>query len=165
MKFNIRSNEGFTLLEVITVLAVLGIMAVLVVNRATRFDAEVYTGADALKSHIRYAQTVAMNANEGAGITYDSGGNQYWMYRGTETTNIMLLPDDAQFATADRKIDLDAKKITFNQNFTVYFDNRGIPHAPNSTTKMAHPLSIQVSAKSGGNLQSVMIHPLTGYVP
>ncbi len=158
------NSKGFTFLEIIVVLIVLGIMAVLVVNRASSFNAEVYAGADALKSHIRYAQTVAMNTNEGAGITYDPATNQYWMYRGTDPTNVMLLPDDAQFATADRKIDLDAKNIRINQGFRVYFNNRGIPHDGNSAMLM-FSLALRVSANTGGPSKDITIYPLTGYVP
>ena len=160
----VKNSKGFTFLEVIVVLVVLGILAVLVVNRASSFDAEVYAGADALKSHIRYAQTMAMNANEGAGIAYDSTTNQYWLYRGTDPSNVMLLPDDAQFANADRKINLNAKKIKINQGFNVYFSNRGAPYTP-FPTRMTHSLTLRITAKNNGTFKDIMIHPLTGYVP
>ena len=160
----ISNSKGFTFLEVIAVLVVLGIMAVLVVNRSSNFGAEVYAGADALKSHIRYAQTVAMNTNEGAGIAYDSAANQYWLYRGTDPTNVMLLPDDAQFATADRKIDLNAKKIKINQGFNVYFNNQGIPHDGNSAILM-FDLALRVNSINDGPFKDITIHPLTGYMP
>lgn len=163
---SMNNSKGFTFLEVIVVLIFLGIMAILVVNRASSLNAEIYAGADALKAHIRYAQTVAMNTHEGAGIAYDSATNQYWMYRGNDETNVMLLPDDAQFTTADRKIDLNAKKIRVNQGFNVYFNNRGVPYEHEQfPTMMTQPLKLSVTAKSDGTSKAISIEPLTGYVP
>lgn len=171
MRKRFNAQGGFTLFEVITVLLILGILSAIVINRWTNLDVEVYTGMDALKTHLRYAQTQAMNrdpnssGNTVMGITYDSSANQYWLFRGTNTSDILLLPDDAQFATADRKINLNLKKIKLTGNFPIYFDDRGIPYSSYPNTPLASAQTISVSGISGSPSLNVTITSRTGFVP
>jgi MSHA pilin protein MshC len=170
------TQHGFTLLEIIAVLVILGILAAVIFSRFTSFDAEVYTGADALKTHLRYAQTQAMNRDPNAGgetimgITYDVSANQYWLFRGTNKADIQLLPDDAQYAASDRKIDLNAKQIRLDSAFTIYFDDHGIPYSVYvnaiKNVPLANVQTIMVTGASGGAPSvSVTITPKTGFVP
>jgi prepilin-type N-terminal cleavage/methylation domain-containing protein len=167
------TQNGFTLLEIIAVLAVMAILTAIAISRATNFDAEVQGGADTLKTHLRYAQTMAMNTNPSAGLNvwgmnYNAGTNQYWMFQGTDpNSNIIFLPDDEQYVSGDRKINLNSKKITLTGSFPVYFDNRGIPYTaytnPTTNTPLAANLTITVSG--GSTTVNVTVTPFTGYVP
>jgi len=56
-----KTQDGFTLIEIISVLVVLGLLVAVVVSRMTNYDTEVRMGTDVLKEHLRYAQTKAMN--------------------------------------------------------------------------------------------------------
>ena len=172
-----KTQDGFTLIEIISILVILGILVAVVVSRMTNYDVAVYTGADALKSHLRYAQTMAMNKDPNVptasptetimGIKYD-GASNYWLFKGIDTTNILLLPDDSRYITSNRKIDLAAKKITFGSGFTIYFDNHGIPYTTytdSTSTPMTTALTISVTSLSGGSSKSVTITPLTGFIP
>ena len=162
------SQKGFTFLELIALLVILGIMAVVAVNRATNHDTEVITGADVLKAHIRYAQTMAMNSNPNAGDETVWGiscsGSSYWLFRGTTPgADIIRLPDDEKYINGDRTINLTEKKISVT-SFTVFFDNRGIPYFPFGT--QWPDTAITVSPASGsGTTVAVNITPFTGYVP
>ncbi|HDQ04585.1 MAG TPA: type II secretion system protein [Deltaproteobacteria bacterium] len=165
-----KSQKGFTFLELIAVLIILGILAAVAVTRATNFDVEVVTGADTLKSHLRYAQTMAMNSNPNApadqtvwGISCD--GTSYWLFNGTDSgDNIMRLPEDDSYIDANRRINLAAKKISVS-GFTVFFDNRGIPYSAYPGTPLASDLTISVSPIGGGTNVNINIKPLTGYMP
>jgi Tfp pilus assembly protein FimT len=169
-----KTEKGFTILEIIAILVVMAILSVIAVSRSFNYDVEVYSGADTLRTHLRYAQTTAMNTNPSGGlniwgINYDSGANQYWMFQGINpNNNITFLPEDTQYSSADRKINLNPKKITLSSNFLIYFDNRGIPYTAytNATTntRLASTLTISVSPISGGTTVNVTITPLTGYV-
>jgi MSHA pilin protein MshC len=169
----IGTEKGFTLLEIIAILVILGILAVVVVSRTTSMNAEVYTGADTLKTHLRYAQTVAMNKDPNvvggftvAGISYDAGANQYWLFSGVNpSANIMLLPDDARFTDASRKINLNDKKIRFDRGFTIYFNNRGIPYVSYPLALLMTDFTVTVSGLSGGATRVVQITPETGFIP
>jgi prepilin-type N-terminal cleavage/methylation domain-containing protein len=58
----IRNNRGFTLIEVIAVLVILAILAAVAISRSTATEeANLKAGIDTLKSHLRYAQNLAMN--------------------------------------------------------------------------------------------------------
>jgi prepilin-type N-terminal cleavage/methylation domain-containing protein len=170
-----KTKDGFTLIEVISVLLILGILVAVVVSRLTNFDMEVYTGADALKTHLRYAQTMAMNKDPNTGtetimgINYDAGANQYWLFKGTNTSDIKSLPDKSQYVTGNLKIDLAAKKIKLDSGFTIYFDKHGIPYtaytSSTANTPLTNPLLISVTALSGSSSNSVTITPLTGFIP
>jgi prepilin-type N-terminal cleavage/methylation domain-containing protein len=172
-----KTQNGFTLIEIISVLVILGILVVVAVSRMSNHDVAVYTGADALKAHLRYAQTMAMNKDPNTsantetimGINYDAGTNQYWLFKGINTSDIIFLPDDSKYITGDRKIDLTAKKITLGSGFTIYFDNHGIPYTlytdSTTNTPLANALTISVTALSGGSSKSLTITPQTGFIP
>jgi MSHA pilin protein MshC len=58
----IRSNRGFTLIEVIAVLVILAILAAVAISRGTATDAaNLQSEINTLKAHLRYAQYLAMN--------------------------------------------------------------------------------------------------------
>lgn len=170
-----NKEKGFTLLEIIATLVVMGILAAIAVSRATNFNTEVYAGADTLRTTLRYAQTTAMNTNPIAGlniwgINYDLGTNQYWLFQGPNpNNNITLLPESAQYATVNRKIDLNTKRIKFTAAFTIYFDDRGIPYTAytdtTTNTPLANNLIINVQPLNSAvpNI-AVTITPLTGYI-
>ncbi len=170
MRKRIKTQNGFTLLEIIAILVILGILSAVVAVRSNSFDAEVYTGAEMLKTHLRYAQTQAMNRNPNAnedsetfmGIYYDSGTNQYWMFRGVNPNNVELLPDDLQYTTAERKISLTEKKIRFGATFIICFNSRGIPYRT-PVEKLAAPMTIVVTG--GNSSKTVSITPETGFIP
>jgi len=171
----LNSPDGFTLLEVVAVLVIVGILSAIVLNRWTSFDAEVYSGASALKTHLRYAQAQAMNKDPNVGqntimgIKYDSSSNQYWLFQGVTTTDIQFLPDDMKYLTSTRTIDLNLKKIKLNAGFVIYFDDRGIPYDSYTDATNNSPLSalkiIVVSATDGSQTVSININPQTGYIP
>jgi prepilin-type N-terminal cleavage/methylation domain-containing protein len=177
----IRQNEkGFTFLEILTVLIIMGIMAAIAIGRTVNYDAEVYAGADTLKSHLRYAQTSAMNSNPDADGTAPIWGikgsvGSYWLFKGTNPDsidNIYRLAEEDSFVGADKKIDLAAKKIklSFTGNFTIFFDDRGIPYTSYTSATDNTPLTanmrINVKPLSADTPSiPVDITPFTGYVP
>jgi MSHA pilin protein MshC len=173
-----KKENGFTLLEIISVLVIMGILAVIAVSRSVNYDTQVYAGADVLKSHLRYAQTLAMNSNPAAiGVPVIWGisgtGGSYWLFRGinpADTNSYMRLPEDDTFINADRTINLTAKKIKFTTGFTIYFDNSGIPYTAYTDTTTNTPLgntmtiNVQPLNATTPNI-AVTITSLTGYIP
>lgn len=169
-----RTATGFTLVEVVVILLILSILTAVAVSRARDYNVEVRSGIDALKSHLRYAQTVAMNYNPQAGEVVwgiKGSGSKYWLFQGTgQNEDIkILLPEDSQFITVNREVELSAKKISLDADFKVYFDGYGIPYTAYATstnnTQLASNLQICMSATRGSGHQCLTITPRTGYIP
>lgn len=172
-----KKENGFTLIEIISVIIMIGILAVIAVSRTVNYEAEAYAGADALKSHLRYAQTMAMNTNPSAGTMSVWGisgtANSYWLFEGTnpaDADSYSRPPEEDSFINDDRTVNLTKKKIKLSGSFTIYFDNRGIPYSSytneTSNTPLASALTINVQPLNSSTPSvPVTITPLTGYVP
>jgi len=167
-------NNGFSLMEIVSVLVVIGILAAVAVSRFTNYDAEVHTGVDALKEHLRYAQTMAMHSNptdiDQTTTTYgiQCASNSYWLFKGTDTADAIFLPEEEKFVS-NRKINLTSKKIRVS-DFTIYFDNRGIPYSAytniTANTPLSAPVAVYVQPLTAAAPKiAVTITPLTGYIP
>ncbi|HQG81602.1 MAG TPA: prepilin-type N-terminal cleavage/methylation domain-containing protein [Smithellaceae bacterium] len=168
-EFNL-SQKGFAFWEIVLALIILGILAAVAASRINNFDAEVVTGADTLKVHLRYAQTMAMNSNPDAGDETVWGiscsGGSYWLFRGTDPdADIIRLPDDEKYLNADDStINLNKKRITVS-DFTVFFDERGISYADYPATPWPGTI-IEVKPSNGnGFTVNIEVTPFTGYVP
>jgi MSHA pilin protein MshC len=174
-----KKESGFTLLEIIAVLVVMGILAVIAVSRSVNYNAEVYGGADVLKSHLRYAQTSAMNYSPtatGVPVIWGISGNanSYWLFRGTnpvDPSSFIRLPENDTYIDADRTINLTTKKIklVFPGGSTIYFDNRGIPYtaytSATTNTPLGNTMQINVQPLNAATPNiAVTITPLTGYI-
>ena len=174
-----KKENGFTLLEIISILIILGILAAVAVSRSVNFNAEVFSGADALKAHLRYAQTLAMNSyvdyfdpGTGASSSLPSGigcnGTSYWLFKDTNIANTAnwRLPEDEQYINADNTINLASKKISVGA-FTIFFDKRGIPYTAYTSETVNTPLTIPlvIAVTAGGTTSNVTVTPLTGYIP
>lgn len=170
MRKTSKKEYGFTLIETIAILVILGILIAVAVSRSTNFDSEVFTGTDALKNHLRYAQTMAMNYNPQAGETsaiwgISCDGAKYWLFQGTDTTNHIRLPDDEQYIDSDRTINLGRKKISVS-SFTVYFDDYGIPYSAYANPTTNTPLaSLTITVSSGSSSKNITVTPMTGFIP
>ena len=91
MKRSIANEElpvnGFTTIEVIAVLIIVGVIAAVVVSRFTGTSTySVPSVAEQLKNHLRYAQTRAMNSNVIWGIHFIDS-THYTIFKDADTTH------------------------------------------------------------------------------
>ncbi len=85
-------RSGFTLLELITVILILGVMASFVAIKFLNINtASLNSETDVVKSHLRYAQSRAMNTNTIWGINISST-TQYSLFQNGSTSDIVRLP-------------------------------------------------------------------------
>ena len=77
-----------------------------------------------------------------------------------------MLPDHQRYNTGnDGKLDLSEKKISITE-FTVFFDERGIPYSSYDTTPYALDLVINVTpAGEAGPVETITVTPHTGFIP
>ena len=156
MNITFKKNRGFTMLEVIVVLIILGIITAFVVSRSTNISAELSSETGIIKTHLRYAQCMAL-ANDiySWRITLSSGSPDYYTLSkinksdSTETNPINLPNEDSPTHTLPSGI-----SITSGLG-TVTFDEWG---SPGTTTQ-----SITLS-DGAGNSETITITKNTGFI-
>ncbi len=138
-------NRGFTLIEVISVLVLLGILAAVMVNRSLDNSADVAGEVEVVKGHLRFAQMKAMNSDTTWGISF--AGSSYTLQK-NGLTSAMPLPgqNSATYNLAKGTVSSTTNPVVFNQ--------WGTPGA-----------AITVTVNIGTNSQSFTIAQNTGFIP
>lgn len=118
----IKSQNGFTLIEIIAVLLLIGIVSVVIAVRM--FDTQDYDLASQLevvKSHLRYAQSKAMSSGSSWGINFSSTQTYYLFDANAPATPVIMLGEKnalVNLGAGDKKSALTItsapQTITFN---------------------------------------------------
>lgn len=150
LKRSPSGSVGFTLIEVVAVLIILGILTAVAVGRSMDSGAELVSQTDVIKSHLRYAQSRAMAMEEVWGIR--STGSGYYLFR-VDTTNKITLPGEESdvISLADKGID----SMTVG---TFSFDDEGQPLADDGS-EIILDRTIQLNGKD-----AITIVVFTGYI-
>jgi prepilin-type N-terminal cleavage/methylation domain-containing protein len=168
----LKNTRGFTLTEVILVMVIIVIVSTVIITRSSNLSTGLISQTDIMKTHLRYAQTLAISAggSDVFGIRCSATPNEYWLFRGIDpNSNILKLTDDASYdINGDDKLELAQKDIQASA-FTVFFDGRGIPYSAytdaSSNTPLSPDLTITVTPSGGGSVQTITITELTGFIP
>lgn len=146
MDMKIQKDAGFTLIEIITVLIIIGVIGALAVNRLMDTSGELNAQTDVIKSHLRYAQARAMSSNLIWGVDFKT--NTYSFFRDGDTTDMVTLPGEEN-TTLNLPSGTSATEV-------VSFDSWGRPYNDASGTS-DHP------GGQIGNL-SIVITKNTGFI-
>ena len=152
-----KNNLGFTTIEIITVMIVMGIISAFVIGRAMENEPELIAQKEVLKVHLRYAQSRGMNSNDNYGIQTD--GNTYWLFR-VSGANRVNFPgeqsDHIDLATLGLSLSMiDGGNI-------VSFDSKGIPYTDNTGTLQIEDRTLTLSSGSGS--ENITITKNTGFI-
>ena len=156
MRDRLKNNKGFTLIEAIAVLIILGIVSAAVISRGmATADVDLQVEVDTLKSHLRYAQYLAMNENDTAtnpigtpvkwGIRVVVSSYELVKYVGannvyTEQTHTFKLPNESS--------NTHSLPINATGTGTVLFDDWGSPDTPIPAIALGGK-SITITAETG----------------
>jgi MSHA pilin protein MshC len=143
-----NASRGFTLLELVTIMLLLGIVSVFVLGRAGS-DFKADEAAQELLQAIRYTQQRAMQ-HTGDGVTYQIT---------IGSTGYRLSPSAAAVYTET----LDgALQGSVGPTGVIAFDGRGAPLCSAGLDCASTPQAFHVSAS--GATEVVTLQPYTGYV-
>jgi prepilin-type N-terminal cleavage/methylation domain-containing protein len=134
-------SKGFTVLEVIAVLFIIGILSAVVISKAVSSTSEeALAELHQVKAHLRYAQSRAMADNADWGIYFISA-DSYCLFQ-SDTANRRVLPGENA-----NTVTLSHLTITTAAQ-TITFDGNGSP-GPNDVTIGTSSDTITVTGNTG----------------
>lgn len=152
----IKNSRGFTFLEVLLVLIVLGVIIAVAANRVSTSGNELITETDLLKSNLRFAQLKALTNNN------DDGTRWRINFFGSSYTLVKLLKDGSTDSSANTNFPSDNAPthqlpagVTVISPASVTYNFRGEP----GTT------DITVQLKQGNNSAGFTITRTSGFIP
>lgn len=153
-------DHGFTVLEIVVVLIVIGIISAVVASGLWRPDVDLAAQTEILKTHIRYAQSRAMNTDVIWGL--DLSGGTYALFRNGSTANRVIIPgEDTETRSLPAGITVETAILSF--------DSWGIPHTDASASDgqelAAGDPQEQITVSLGGDTKTITIAPNTGFIP
>lgn len=152
MKQTLRKTTGktgFTMIEAIAVLLILGILAAVVVSRMADTTAyDLFSQREVIKAHLRLAQSRAMGSSSPWGINFATS-KTYYLFQGDGSTTPVQLPgeDNATVNLTTKKSGL----IIGSAPQRITFDAYGSPGATTITV-----------TTNGGN---ITVTKNTGFIP
>jgi prepilin-type N-terminal cleavage/methylation domain-containing protein len=148
-----KNNRGFTLIEVIAVLIIIGIITAIAVSRDLSTDKELYSQADMVQMHLRFAHLKALQDDTATwGIAFS--GNSYALNKNNGATTIHLPSESSSSHSFPAGITIT--------NTTVIFDKWGIP-----VDSLGNPVAdIELTlSQSGSTPISILVTANTGFIP
>ncbi len=160
IKTHFNWDRGFTVLEVVIILIVMGIIGVIVVSRLWSTDVDLIAQTGVIKTHLRYAQSRAMNTDVIWGI--DLTGSTYSLFKNGSTANKVILPaEDSNTRSLPSGVSVETAIISF--------DSWGIPHTDAAATDgqelAAGDAEEEITVSSGGDTRTITVTPNTGFIP
>ena len=159
--FQSADQRGFSIVEVLVVLILIGIVSVIIIGRSNIGRTDLLAQTEVVKSHIRFAQSRAMNSDRVWGIRCDDPGQVYWLFvdGSSEVSNRRKLPGEESDT-----VDLGIYNLTLTPT-TLSFDDRGRPcSGDDGATPLAGDFSLTLSA-GGAETTTIVVTRNTGFVP
>ena len=149
---NKHNHQGFTMIEVIAVLIIVGILAVVAaVKMSNTSDFDLASQLEVVKGHLRLAQAKALGSGSNWGINF-TNSTTYYMHQATAPSTPVLMIGENN-ATVDLSTKKSALRITSATSAPqqIEFDAFGSAGATTLTV-----------ATNGGN---ITITKNTGFIP
>jgi prepilin-type N-terminal cleavage/methylation domain-containing protein len=139
-------SKGFTMIEIISVLIIIGILSAVTVSKMTSTDVyHVVMETETLKGHLRYAQIRAMSHNQSWGISL--GTNSYTLQKDGAAAPVNLPNEDSATHTLSNGVSLTPG------GQTISFDDFGSPGNADIVSTLSrqgsHARTITITQKTG----------------
>jgi len=149
---------GFTLIEVVTVVVILGLLSAFIFTRSPNMNGDLSARLSEVRSQLRYLQLTAMKSNINY-LALQCDGTNYWAenYNATSgSSTTIILPGETLLS-----IPLSSKSMQCS-SFNIRFDSLGIPYDGGTGTKRTTAATITITA--GGASGTITVAPETGFV-
>jgi len=164
----IKEKNGFTMMDLVMVIAILSIFSVMAIPRLTSLHTvKLYGVANKLASDIQYAQQVAISKQIRCGISFDTSAESYFVYEGTyagPTTPKATDPYTRGAFIVDYQSEDPYKGIDLaSTNFggRLEFDSLGQPY---NNAGILIPAEAKITLNCSGESREVLITPNTGAI-
>ncbi|EKE01537.1 MAG: hypothetical protein ACD_21C00107G0015 [uncultured bacterium] len=142
----IQKNFGFTILELVIIIVILGVVAVITSIKLPGTSVNVVAQATQLANDIRYTQNLSMARNQHYRLVITSSSS-YAVRDGSGNT--------------DYNINLGSGIILSPSGYTIIFNSKGVPYSDDSTPLAS---TATISVISSEQTSVVSITPKTGRV-
>jgi prepilin-type N-terminal cleavage/methylation domain-containing protein len=163
-----RYGKGFTLVEVMMVLVILGIAATIVVPMVSdTSDMKATSAARQITSTLLYAQTASISSQQQYQVVFDTTNNSYEVQ--DSAGNVILdpvvgSPYQIQYPNDRRTDDVLLETANFDGTNTIWFDRLGAPYG-GAISDSPPPLSSgQVTVRVKDKSITINVEPVTGRI-
>jgi len=153
MRLIIRNNQGFTWVELIVVMVILGIISAVVIGSLMSSDTELAARTEVIKTHLRYAQSRSMNTNSVWYIQFSS--NAYALYKSGDAVSKLLPGGDSPTIMLPSGMTVSSG--------TVSFDDWGKP-CTDTDAQVAQATDRALTVADASGSRTITITRNTGFI-
>jgi MSHA pilin protein MshC len=151
---DIKNNHGFTWIELIVVMVILGIISAFVAGSLMSSDTELAARTEVIKTHLRYAQSRSMNSNTIWYIQLSS--NSYSLYKKGDAVPKLLPGGDSPTITLPGGMSISSGTVSFDEWGKPFTDIADPPTAQGTDR------TLTVSDSSGS--RDIIVTKNTGFI-
>lgn len=155
--YSIRNNHGFTWIELIVVMTIIGIISAVVGTGMMRNDTDLAAQTEVIKTHLRYAQLRSMNTDTVWYLKFTA--NAYELYKNGDAVAKRLPGGDSPTTTLSTGV-----SVNYGSSDVVAFDAWGKP-CTDSAGLVLQAADRTLTLAQGTENRLITITKNTGFIP